>query len=117
MTIESIEQKKTERSLSGTFSTRINFTVKSFIQRSQKLCILNQMKHHQAENGLSFPVHHKHKREPILSSSYELDEIDSLDIEQLISNAYDQARRILEHSKILLIINCMIKLIRFKKNE
>ena len=59
------------------------------------------MTHHQAENGLSFPVHHKHKRELKLSSSCELDEIDSIDIEQLISNAYDQARRMLQHSKIL----------------
>ena len=89
------------RSLSGTFSTRINFTVKSFIRRSQKISILNQMKHNQSENGLSFPVHHKHKRESILSSSYQLDEIDSLDVEQLISNAYDQAKRIVKHSKML----------------
>jgi len=89
------------RSLSGTFSIGINSTVEIFIRHSQKLCILNRMIYHQAENGLSFPVHHKHKRELKLSSSYELDEIDSIDIEQLISNAYDQARRILQHSKML----------------
>ncbi len=51
------------RSLSDTFTNRITFTVKSFIQRLQKLCILNQMKYHQAENGLSFSAHHKYKRE------------------------------------------------------
>jgi hypothetical protein len=93
------------RSLSGTFSTRINFTVKSFIRRSQKLCILNQIKYNQAENDLSFPIHHKHKRERMLPLSYQLDEIDSLDVKQLISNAYDQATRIVKHSKILDTLN------------
>ncbi len=93
------------RSLSGTFSTRINFTVKNFIRRSRKLSILNQMKYNQAEKDLSFPVHHKHKRERILSSSYQLDEIDLLDVEQLISTAYDHARRIVKHSKMLDTLN------------
>ncbi len=63
------------------------------------------MKYNQAENDLSFPIHHKHKRERILSSSYQLDEIDSLDVEQLISTAYDQARRIVKHSKMLDTLN------------
>lgn len=31
--------------IGGTFSSRINLTVKGFIQRSRKLCILNQMKY------------------------------------------------------------------------
>jgi hypothetical protein len=63
------------------------------------------MKYNQAENDLSFPIHRKHKRERILSSSYQLEEIDSLDVEQLISTAYDQARRIVKHSKMLDTLN------------
>lgn len=60
------------------------------------------MKYQQEGNDLSFPVHHKQKREVTSSSSSpELDEIYSLDIDRLISNAYDQARRIVKHSKIL----------------
>ena len=89
------------RSLSSTFSTRVNFTVKNFIRRSQKLSILNQIKYNQSEKDLSFPIHHKHKREHSFASSYQLDEIDTLDIEQLISNAYDQALHIVKHSKML----------------
>jgi hypothetical protein len=61
------------RSLSGTFSTRVNFTVKTFMQRSRKLSILNQIKYNPMEKDLFFPVHHKHKREHSLSSSYQLD--------------------------------------------
>ncbi len=48
------------RAFSNTFSTTVNFTVKNFIRRSQKLSILNQFKYNQSEKDLSFPVHHKH---------------------------------------------------------
>ena len=88
------------RSLTGTFSTKVNFSVKNLLRRSQKLSILNGLKHSQSENRLSFPVHHKHKSEHSVTSTNSLDEIDTLDIERLISNAYDQAIHIFEHSRI-----------------
>jgi hypothetical protein len=93
------------RSLTGTFSTKVNFSVKNFLRRSQKLSILNGLKYSQSENGLSFPVHHKHKREQSSTSTSPLDEIDTLDIERLISNAYDQAIDIIEHSKMFSTLN------------
>ncbi|CAF4248228.1 unnamed protein product, partial [Adineta steineri] len=93
------------RSLSSTFSTTVNFTVKNFIRRSQKLSILNQMKYNQNEKDLSFPIHHKQKREHSLVSSHQLDEIDTLDIEQIIAHAYDQAIHIVKHSKMLDALN------------
>jgi hypothetical protein len=96
---------RSARSLSSTFSTTVNFTVKNFLRRSQKLSILNQLKYNQLEKDLSFPIHHKHKREHSLASSHPLDEIDTLDIEQLISNAYDQAIHIVQHSKMLDTLN------------
>ncbi|CAF1333947.1 unnamed protein product [Rotaria sp. Silwood1] len=71
------------------------------MRRSQKLSILNQFKHNHLEKDLSFPIHHKHKREHPLQSSHQLDNIDTLDIQKLISNAYDQALRLVKHSKIL----------------
>lgn len=89
------------RSFSSVSSTMVNFSIKDFIRRSQKISILNQMKYHQAEKDLSFPIHHKHRREHSLTSVHELDEIDKLDISQLISNAYDQAIDIVKTSKIL----------------
>jgi hypothetical protein len=83
----------------------VNFTVKDFIRRSQKLSILNQLKYNQLEKGLSFPTHHKHKREYSLTSSQQLDEIDTLDIQQLISNAYDQALYRVKYSKMTDTLN------------
>ncbi|CAF1442037.1 unnamed protein product [Adineta steineri] len=90
------------RALSGSFSTMVNFTVNNFIQRAQKLCILNQMKHNQSENGLSFPVHHKHKHDALLISTDRLDEVDTLNLDQIISDAYNQAIDIVRSSNILL---------------
>jgi len=63
------------------------------------------LKHSQSENRLSFPVHHKHKREHSSTSTYPLDEIDALDIERLISNAYDQAIHMIKHSKMFSTLN------------
>ncbi|CAF4986618.1 unnamed protein product, partial [Rotaria sp. Silwood1] len=93
------------RSLSSTSSTVVNFTVKDFMRRSQKLSILNQFKHNHLEKDLSFPIHHKHKCEHPLQSSHQLDNIDTLDIQKLISNAYDQALRLVKYSKILVKLN------------
>ena len=89
------------RSLSGSFSTTVNFTVSNFIRRAQKLSLLNQMKYNQLENHLSFPTHHKHKRDDSLISIDHLDEINTLDLEQIVSDAYNQAIDIVHNSKIL----------------
>ena len=89
------------RSLSGTFSTMVNFSVKSFIRRSQKLSVLNELKHNQLEENLRFPVHHKHKRENLVKLSHQPDDIDISDIEQIISEAYDQAIDMMKDSTVL----------------
>lgn len=93
------------RSLTGAFLTQINFTVKDSLRSSQKLSILNQMKYNQLEKGLSFPIHHKRKREHLSTSSYQSDEIDTLNIEQIIGSTYDQAIKIVEHWRIFYTIN------------
>lgn len=106
------------RSFSNTFSTMNNFTVKGFLRRSEKISLLNQFKYDQLEKKLSFPIHHKHKQRDLLASSYELDDIDMLDIMELISSAYDKAIHLLEHSKIVDTlskhnINCLSDLSSF----
>ncbi|CAF3424268.1 unnamed protein product [Rotaria socialis] len=93
------------RSLSGTFSTKINFTVKDFLRRSQQLSILNQLKYGQLNKSISFPVHHKHKQEYSSTSSNQLDDIDTLDIEHIILAAYDQAIDVVKHSKMYYQLN------------
>lgn len=89
------------RSLSGTFSTMVNFSVRSSIRRLQKLSVLNELKHNQLEENLRFPVHHKHKRENLVELSHQPDDIDITDIDQIISEAYDQAKDMVKHSTVL----------------
>ena len=97
------------RSFSSTFSTMVNFTVRNFIRRSQKLSVLNELKHNQLEEHLCFPVHHKHKRENLVKLSHQPDDIDISDIEQIISEAYDQAMDMVTHSALLNeLIQCNI---------
>ncbi|CAF2967996.1 unnamed protein product, partial [Rotaria sp. Silwood2] len=93
------------RSLSGAFSTIINFTVVDFLRRSEKLSILNKIKcnqlfQHDDNDSLSFPVHHKNKRDdqpPFLPKS---DHIDQLHIEKIISDAFNQALQLTERLEI-----------------
>ncbi|CAF1584732.1 unnamed protein product, partial [Adineta ricciae] len=93
------------RSLSGTFSSTINFTVKDFIRRSKKLSILNQIKNNSLQKELSFPTHYKREHAQSLATSLSsLDAIDTLDIVQIISIAYDEAIDLVEHSQILEIL-------------
>jgi hypothetical protein len=49
---------------------------------------------------LSFPIHHKHKRDNHLSSVQNLDDIDQLDIEKIISDAYNEALELIERLEI-----------------
>ncbi|CAF1558925.1 unnamed protein product, partial [Didymodactylos carnosus] len=88
------------RSLSGAFSTIVNFTVNDFLRRSQKLSMLNKMKCDQSNESLLFPVHHKHRQDTHLLSTLHLEDIDELDIEQIILNAYYRAINLIQHSKI-----------------
>lgn len=50
-------------------------------------------------------MHHKHKREHSLTSSNQLDDIDALDIEHIISVANHQAIDVVKHSKVYYKLN------------
>ncbi|CAF1610337.1 unnamed protein product [Adineta ricciae] len=53
------------RALSGIYSTRINFTMKQFLKRINKLNSLTELKQYELTNNeekINFPVHHKNKR-------------------------------------------------------
>ena len=82
-----------------------NFTVLDFLRRSQKISLLNDIKCDQLseednKERLSFPAHYKHKQDSQLSSLQHLDYIDKLDIEKIISDAFDQAIEITERLEI-----------------
>lgn len=92
------------RSLSGTFSTVVNFTVNDFLHRSRKLSMLNVMKSDQSSEKFSFPVHHKHKREDHSLSLLNLEDVDELDTRQIILKAYQRAVNLIEHSKMSILL-------------
>lgn len=87
------------RALSGVYSSIVNFTVADFLHRSQKISILNRMKCDQLYNEenveyLSFPVHHKNKKDTQRKTTEDTESIDQLDVEKIISDAYYQALKL-----------------------
>ena len=93
------------RALSGIYSTIVNFTVHDFLRRAQRLSLLNEIKCKQLQNGsvdnLVFPIHYKHRVERQSSFTHSQREIDEIDIEQVITDAYHQAIDMLEGIDIL----------------
>jgi hypothetical protein len=96
------------RALSGVYSTIVNFTVHDFLRRAQRLSMLNDIKHKQAAgdsvNNFVFPTHHKHRNArhaPFTISQYE---IDQLDIEKTITEAYDKVIHMLGDLEIMNIL-------------
>jgi hypothetical protein len=93
------------RSLSGAFSTIINFTVTDFLRRSRKLTLLNQIKcqegNNENEKHLLFPIHHKHKNDnnPVIHDK--LDDVYGLDVEQIVYNSYKMAIALIKPLNII----------------
>ncbi|CAF1565734.1 unnamed protein product, partial [Rotaria sp. Silwood1] len=93
------------RALSGIYSTIVNFTVHDFLRRAQRLSLLNDIKCKQLHSGsvdkLVFPVHYKHRVERQSSFTHSQLEIDEIDIERVITDAYHHAVDMLEGLDIL----------------
>ncbi|CAF3976036.1 unnamed protein product, partial [Rotaria magnacalcarata] len=93
------------RALSGIYSTIVNFTVHDFLRRAQRLSLLNDIKCKQLNdesiNNLVFPVHckHRHDRQSLFTQSQS--DIDQIDIEQVITDAYHEAIDMLDGLEIL----------------
>lgn len=87
------------RSLSGIYSTRINFTVQQFLQRLNKLNALSEIKQFERNNNharIVFPVHHKVKRLNKQNNSNDSGEYDCFDwkyTENIIAHAYEVAQQ------------------------
>ena len=83
------------RALSGVYSTIVNFTVHDFLRRAQRLSLLNDMKFKQLNdesvNNLIFPVHYKHRHDRQSLSTHSQAEIDQIDCENIITEAYHEA--------------------------
>ncbi|CAF4573500.1 unnamed protein product [Didymodactylos carnosus] len=83
------------KGLSGIYSTIINFTVHDFLRRARRLSLLNDIKckqlNDESVNNLVFPIHYKHRNDPQSLLIQSQTEIDQIDIEQVITDAYHKA--------------------------
>lgn len=91
------------RSLSGIYSTRINFTIKQFLKRIDKLNALTELKQFEFTNEydtIIFPIHHKIRR-LIDNTGSEINEknihfhVDY--VEEVIYKAYEVAQQMAEN--------------------
>jgi hypothetical protein len=96
------------RSLSGAYSTIVNFTTHDFLRRAAKLSLLNQIKCNELTNQsggrILFPVHHKHKKDNDLFTIQNLDDVDYIDVEQTILESYDAAVKLIEKFGITILL-------------
>lgn len=89
------------RSLSGIYSTRINFTIKQFLKRIDKLNALTELKQYESMNEhekIIFPIHHKVKRHSTSTSIHGNNEdidYDSRNVEEIIAQAYQVAQQMI----------------------
>ena len=86
------------RSMSGPFSSVVNFSVREFLQRAEKLAVLQRIKYSSGlnQNNLVFPQHHKQSRQ-INSTPWSLameNTITQRSLEAIVSNAYLRAGEI-----------------------
>ncbi|CAF1456819.1 unnamed protein product [Rotaria sordida] len=87
------------RALSGIYSTRINFTMKQFLKRIDKLNALTKLKQFESNNEqekITFPIYHKIKQHTFSAGIDVNDEefdCSLIDVEAIILQAYDVAQR------------------------
>jgi hypothetical protein len=85
------------RALSDPYSSIINFTVKSFINRCETILIINSIKTHGGQIGdyqFKFSQHHKLDKEVHVYSVNPLKQLNltEFDIEKIIQNAFESAK-------------------------
>ncbi|CAF0919561.1 unnamed protein product [Adineta ricciae] len=105
------------RSMSGPFSTVVNFSIDEFLQRVGKLSALQTIKFSadSGTNGLVFPRHHKqsqqaHQLPPVNTTTTITEKL----IEETVYSAYLQANRILSGCN-LSILNPDGKIVSFEE--
>ena len=89
------------RSLSGAFSTVVNYTVDDFLRRSMKLSMLNAIKSQGSSTSLiKFPIHHKRLSENMSANNHILIDVSTLDVETIVLRAYQSALHLTEQLNI-----------------
>ena len=97
---------RSSRSVSGVFSSVVNFTVNDFLHRASKLSALQEIKSssEQKLNNLAFPKHHKlWKKTNSSGFTSPTSIITEETIEDTISSAYFEASRILRECDLTIL--------------
>ena len=87
------------RSMSGPFSNIVNFTVFQFLDRAEKISVLNSIKSENARQDtptIQFPRHHKHARPSNAQATTEVSSLIIPQIEIMIRKAFNDASALLE---------------------
>ena len=87
------------RSMSGAFSSVVNFTTDQFLKRASKLSVLTDLENRSDSDhlqcSLQFPKHHKRRRKndikKTVSAGSSLDQLTNDNIEQAVSRAFNDA--------------------------
>lgn len=100
---------RSARSLSGTFSSITNFSVFEFLNKIEKITILNHFKSSEMNSNacpIKFPIHHKNKGKETASSGtiMNLSSTTFADIEQVIIKAYYRAEKIMDTLQLLQVL-------------
>lgn len=97
---------RSARSMSGTFSSVVNFSVQEFLNRAQKLSLLQKLKteseFYSTSGNLVFPKHYK-QRKQLRQSQYVIPGNDILNVEtitKVVCQAYNDAADLLSRFKI-----------------
>ena len=113
------------RSMSGSFSSIVNFTIEQFLKRAGKLSVLTEIQN-LSEMGklkcsLEFPKHHKRRRkEAILKGKIATSSGSSLTIEAIqgaIHRAFDDAYDLLSQANINIVLEKAKKNTMFEVSE
>ncbi|CAM4783358.1 unnamed protein product [Rotaria magnacalcarata] len=106
------------RSMSGPFSSVVNFSIHEFLQRVEKLAVLQRIKcsSDSNENSIVFPKHHKQHRQTFssLSTSVMTTPITEKLLEDTVFSAFINASEILSKCK-LSILDLDGKMISFEE--
>lgn len=100
---------RSARSLSSTFSSITNFSVFEFINKIEKISILNNFKSSEMNTAtcpIKFPIHHKNKGKETTSSGTitNLSSTTISDIESVIMKAYHRAEKIMDVFQLLQVL-------------
>ncbi|CAF1484109.1 unnamed protein product [Rotaria magnacalcarata] len=106
------------RSMFGSFSSVVNFSVNEFLQRVEKLALLQSARWSSGcnMNNLVFPKHHKQSRQtmPVPTTSTRTTTITEELLERTVLNAYIQAKEILSSCEFS-ILDSSEELISFEE--